>query len=429
VNLETLVRKYSPKMSKAECKRAWKVIEDLKNGAEAYQKSALPALATQNSPTTYENGEFLTDKFASWILEKFVAGPFDYAPFPGFRCNPLIAIIRNGKIRPVVNMSGPKGYSFNDNLNRKKLEKVYMTTARQFSYCLKEAGKNAIFSKFDLKDAYKLVPAKITDLRLQGFTWLGKYFCETQQTFGAVPSVSNFDRLGNTVLTLVAAAGDIPRKYLSRTLDDFQGVGPANTDFGERFAYNMREICTSINIPLAELCDKKEKAFELETRGNVLGTGFDSKDMTWFLTREKVEKIIKRCAEAASSSHLSLLQSQKLMGTVNDFCQMNRFLKFFKSEGNSLLQKFGNNENILIPTPEKLKKDLKVISNAALSALHGLPIADRTRRCAPQNMHYRSCLEKAKYMPPNYEILSMIMSNDGIPLYNKMLCKIKNTIS
>ena len=123
-NLATLVRKYSEKLSEAEQKRAWKVIDNLKNGAEAYQKTELPALATFNSQTTFENGEFLTDKIATWIIEKFVAGPFDYAPLPGFRCNPLIAIVRNGKIRPVVNISGPKGYSFNDNLDRKKLEKV-----------------------------------------------------------------------------------------------------------------------------------------------------------------------------------------------------------------------------------------------------------------------------------------------------------------
>jgi len=415
-NLEILVRKYSEKMTATERNRAWKVIQDLKNGADSYQEKQLPPLSTQNSQSTYDNGEFLTDKIATWIIEKFVSGPFDYAPLPGFRSNPLIAIARNGKIRPVVNMSGPKGFSFNDNLKRNRLEKVYMTTARQFSYCLKETGKNAIFSKFDLKDAYKLMPAKTQDLRLQGFTWMDKYFCETQQTFGAVPSVSNFDRLGNTIMTLVAVAGNIPRKYLSRTLDDFQGVGPENSDIAKKFATNMREICHLANVPLAELCEKKEKAFELETRGSVLGTGFDSSNMTWFLSKEKVDKIVRRCAEASAASHLSLQQTQKLMGTINDFSQMNRFMKFFKSEGNSLLAKFANNENLLLPVTEKLKKDLLVISNAAVSALHGIPIADRKSFPPLSALTFYSDAAGAKYCWQNGKFTLIREENRGVSI-------------
>jgi hypothetical protein len=52
-------------------------------------------------------------------------------------------------------MSEPKGKSFNDNLDKKAIEKVWMATAQSFSYLLKEAGKNAVFSKYDLKDAFK----------------------------------------------------------------------------------------------------------------------------------------------------------------------------------------------------------------------------------------------------------------------------------
>jgi hypothetical protein len=66
-----------------------------------------------------------------------------------------------------------------------------MCSARCFSYSIVEAGKNAKFCKFDQKDAYKNVPAKIEDLRLQGFECLGKYFVETRQIFGAKTAVAN----------------------------------------------------------------------------------------------------------------------------------------------------------------------------------------------------------------------------------------------
>jgi hypothetical protein len=61
-------------------------------------------------------------------------------------------------------------------------------------------------SKIDKKDAYKLVPAPIEDLRLQGFSLLGKYFVETQQIFGSQKAVKNFDRLANTVNSIVSAS-------------------------------------------------------------------------------------------------------------------------------------------------------------------------------------------------------------------------------
>ena len=116
-------------------------------------------------------------------MKGFVTGPFDFPPVEGFRPNPLAAVVRNGKVRPVLNMSGPKGKSFNNSVNKDKMEKLHMGTAKKFRYTLLEAGENARFSKFDIKDAYKLVPAKVEDFRLQGFCWLGKYFVETQLTF------------------------------------------------------------------------------------------------------------------------------------------------------------------------------------------------------------------------------------------------------
>ena len=71
----------------------------------------------------------------------------------GLRANPIAVVVRNNKIRPILNMSGPIGKSFNDNVNRDKLERLHMGTAKKFSFALKDAGKGARFSKFDICDA------------------------------------------------------------------------------------------------------------------------------------------------------------------------------------------------------------------------------------------------------------------------------------
>ena len=58
------------------------------------------------------------------------------------------------------------------------MEKVKMSSARKFRYSVAKAGRKARMSKFDLTDAYKYIPCKKEDLRLQGFFWLGKFFIE-----------------------------------------------------------------------------------------------------------------------------------------------------------------------------------------------------------------------------------------------------------
>ena len=258
-------------MTSSEVRRADKVIRDLESGAGAYQKSELPPLSSYNARSAYENGALLTDTIATWVKKGFVAGPFDVPPMAGFRANPLAAVVRNGKVRPILNMSGPKGRSFNENVDKSRLERLHMGTARQFGGALLDAGQDAVFSKFDLQDAYKLVPAKVKDYRLQGFCWLDKYFVETQQGFGGVPSPSNFDRLAKTKDLVVCIESGTPRSQVFRALDDLPCIARASSGIVEKFSQKMKEVCSDLNIPLADNCPKAEKAFEVQKKRNSPG--------------------------------------------------------------------------------------------------------------------------------------------------------------
>jgi hypothetical protein len=51
---------------------------------------------------------------ASWVKKGYVAGPFPASPVPNFRSNAMLAIEQKGKIRIVMDLSSPKGASFND---------------------------------------------------------------------------------------------------------------------------------------------------------------------------------------------------------------------------------------------------------------------------------------------------------------------------
>jgi len=380
-NFKKVVARNEHLMTRTEARRANRVIQDLEVGASACQKSRLPPLTTPNAKTALEHGALLTDKIAGWVKAGFVAGPFDAPPVAGFRANPLMAVVRNGKVRPVLNMSGPKGRSFNDNVDESKLEKVHMDTAKKFGYFLREAGKGAVFSKFDYGDAYKTVPSNPEDYALQGFTWCGKYFVETQQTFGGTPSVCNFDREGNTIQVLATLDSGVPRNSTLRILDDTSHIRPARSKHVGSFCSSMKKICGFINMPLAANCPKFEKAFEETTKGVVMGIGFDSSNMTWFLPKEKADRVIRRCLDANRTGMASLKQMEKLMGSINDIAQMATFLKFYKSHGNRFLQSFEGNYDIMKVLPVQLRDDLLVVAKVADTARSGLPICERP--CKP----------------------------------------------
>jgi hypothetical protein len=125
-------------LSVHQWKRGQRLIDSLTNGTPAFQKTMLPPISVPNAASAFVHGNCLTKKIASWIDAGFVASPFQHPPLPGFRSNSLIAVSRKDSIRPIVNMSEPKGASFNDNLEKKKIEKVYMRTHIKMSLTKKK---------------------------------------------------------------------------------------------------------------------------------------------------------------------------------------------------------------------------------------------------------------------------------------------------
>ena len=173
-------------------------------------------------------------------------------------------------------------------------------------------------------------------------------------------------------------------------MDDSPCVASASSGIVKFFSKEMRKVCEELNIPLAENCPKSEKAFENVTRGTVLGIGFDSTDLSWFLPKEKADKIIRRCLDAASATYLDLHQVQKLMGSVNDLAQMCPPLKPHKRSGNRMLAKFRGNDKILGHVSEELKEDLHIIAKVAESARTRLPIAEKVGKPGLEAMVFYS---------------------------------------
>jgi hypothetical protein len=272
-NLEKIIDNNEHLMLKSELNRAKKCGEYLSSGAPSFQSAWTTGCAVPNSTMAFIHGPSVTDTIASWVEKKFVAGPFSTPPVPNFRANSILAVPQASKTRICINVSLPKSKSFNDNVRKVYLERVKMSSARLFGYSIVEAGENCSIAKHDMEDAYKNVPAKIDDLRHQGFTWLGKHFVELRQMFGAASSVRNFDILANTVKTLALAKYRIPSRFVHRQLDEVPLVAPANSGWATEFYKTYREICDSINLELAKESPDLDKAFGCSKKGKFWESG------------------------------------------------------------------------------------------------------------------------------------------------------------
>ena len=345
-------------MTKAERCRAARAVSFLVNGAPSYQVKDLPAVKCNNDISAYDNGEMLTDTLASWVSAGFLAGPFKYPPLPKFRVNPLKVVVRNGKVRPVLNVSSPLNRSFNDNVCPIAMEKVVMSSAKQFSFSLLEAGKDALMSKSDKSDAYKNVPCNLPDLRLQGLEWGGRYFVELDQIFGSKAAASNYDTLDNTTVSLAKAVSQIPRKLVHRQLDDTPSVGPARNNWAAQFASEYREVCSSIGMKLAPNCPDFDKAFTLSKKGKVLGICFDSSDMSWHLPSEKRLEYMNMIVEVLDADRVSLQAAESLLGKLAFVCTMAPYLKSFKINLQLSLACLKESGEPWIPLSAELSADL-----------------------------------------------------------------------
>jgi len=272
--------------------RLYKVCQDLRYGAEIGCKG-LPRLPTQsgNAPSAYKFGKQVSDAIADWIKKGFAAGPYkaDEVPLEA-KINSIMCREKpNGSVRIILNCSAPAGMSVNDGI-RKEDFPTEMSSTNKWLAVLEKVGKGAWMAKVDWSDAYKHIHVHESDLNLQWFSWLGKYFKELCLMFGNASSPGIYDRAAKAVLDLVLRKSKFPKDWVCQHLDDTAAACPKDSDEITTFDKTYQEVAERLGIKLAPR-DDPEKAFEKSTHGIVFGVEYDTIDWTWAIPTEKLAKI------------------------------------------------------------------------------------------------------------------------------------------
>ena len=227
-----------------------------------------------------------------------------------------------------------------------------MSSAKKVADTLIMKGKHSKMSKWDMRNAYKIVPCKEGQLRLNGFFWLGMYWIETRQVFGSISAVYNYDILHFCVSLLARLRSKIDGESLHRTLDD-QVCVTDNDNLHEAFRSEYKLICKRCDIPLS-VCDGV-KAFEFKTRGTVLGIDFDAETLSWTLSSEKISRYLSMINELRCCDKATLKQIQRVNGVINTIVIHCPILQFFRTEIIDAL-KFANKRQTSVVLDEATRK-------------------------------------------------------------------------
>jgi hypothetical protein len=248
-NLKLNIRKCWPDWTLPQKRTAEKAVAFLETKIPAPLSKRLPGMLEKNAPSAIEHGEYITDVLATWVKKGFVAGPFDKPPMEGFRGNPLMAAVQKTKVRPILNLSSPKGRSFNDAINTWQVKNLQMSTPKMFAGSILKAGKNTLMSKTDIQDAYKLIPNPVPEWRYYGFEWLGKFFVDTTTMFGSKTAPASFDPLPETIVNITCSIKKIPKNWIHRQLDDVPIVSPRRSGHTEAFTKGYSQVCADLKCP------------------------------------------------------------------------------------------------------------------------------------------------------------------------------------
>eukprot|EP00117_Sycon_ciliatum_P034800 scpid21606/ scgid26485/ Integrase/recombinase xerD homolog len=177
------------------------------------------------------------------------AGPFASPPFPHMHISGLGAIPKsNGKLRIIHDLSPPAGLSVNDGISRDEFSLQYETVDTAISLIM-QAGRGALLTKVDIRNAFRLCPVAPCDWPLLGIFWQGQFYHDKVLPFGLRSAPYIFDKFATAVQFILEDACHLSQ--LLHYLDDFLNVSPPHLPVAEHHRSLILDMLRYLQIPVA----------------------------------------------------------------------------------------------------------------------------------------------------------------------------------
>ena len=285
--------------------------------------------AGKNQPSAYLHGHLLSDALGSWVKQGLMAGPYrrEDLPWPEVKISPMgIQLKPNGSGRLIVDMSHPhlpgKPVVFGDvpiSCNAsidKSAFPAEMSSTKDIILALLRHGPGVTFCKQDWADAYKHVHVRQEDIRLQVVEWGGMFFIDRSLTFGMSSSPGIYHLVSSVVKRVALSLENLPLRNTYQVLDDCGYIGQRHHTVGFYGSYN--KVGDRCGVKYAPKGDK-EKSFEVDTEGTILGVHYDSLDWTWGFCPRKRQKILAALFDVVESDQVEQRHLESLSGRIGHY--------------------------------------------------------------------------------------------------------------
>jgi hypothetical protein len=257
----------------------------------------------------------LKKKLLSEVALGRVMGPFAAPPLADFQISPLSVIEKKtpGKFRMIHNLSSPRGHSVNEAIPEVLKSVAYCKVADVVDYLLRRGTQGVFLAKFDVKDAFRIVPVHRADWCLLGMAVGGAYFVDTRLPMGCGSSCSIFQSLTRALCWVMEER--FPGVRVFGYLDDFLICSDSEEDSVAHMD-GFRNLCQELGVPLA--LDKVEGPSQ---RLVFLGIGLDLVSWSLYLSKERVAESLNKIS--AFTERRSQLRKawQSLVGTLSFLSQ------------------------------------------------------------------------------------------------------------
>lgn len=250
----------------------------------------------------------------------FLIGPFHSAPYPIYRVNP-IGIVEgkySRKKRLIVDLSAPHNNqehsSLNSLINKHEFSMKYVKIDDAIKK-IKTAGIGAWLCKFDICDAFKLIPIHPSLWPYHGIKWNNQYYFYVRLVFGSRSSPKIFTKLSEAISWI--AVNNYGIETLLYLLDDFLTIDHPQ-HMADRTMAIMTMLFARLGIPLSPL-----KTLGPTTCLDYLGVTLNTLTMQARLPEDKIDRIRNLLTQFIKIKSVTKRELLSLLGHLNFACRVN----------------------------------------------------------------------------------------------------------
>ena len=232
------------------------------------------------------NPQVIDNYLQSEVQTGRVVGPFSQPPLSVLHVSRFRVIPKRhqpGKWRLILDLSSPAGHSVNDGIAGEDYSLQYMKVDDIIAGIMR-LGRGSLMAKFDVQNAYRIVPVHTEDRLLLGMKWRGAFYVDMVLPFGVRSSPYIFTCIADLVEWVAKQNYDVT--FLMHYLDDFHTLGPPGSSVCLHNLDRSIDCLSKLGIPLHP--DKLEGP---STYLTILGIELDSLNLQARLPQDKFDRM------------------------------------------------------------------------------------------------------------------------------------------